>query len=594
MRNFSFRPLPAMLWELWRASRGEMLARVGIIAAFATLFATVSKDLGEAAIPFIRGILIMLTGVGCVFSTTWLGDLDNQHTGFTFRLGYTRPVSTLQLVLVPMAYSAATAMCGYLVAVLLVYWILGQWLPLLGPALIFGSIVCASTAVIWSSTHTAEKLIAFFAAALALVGVLAARHSLRYSGDPILLAIGKPDFFDLAWHEYLGLFLLSSLSLVATVFAVGYQRYGEGFSWGSFVVRAFDAFVTQRWWVASREAFEAAIGPRAFRSPVVAQIWFEWRRTVILLFVSLFCCTVVLGFVVFSPLVNDKWGGVYSVYMWLCGIALTPFIYQLMATDAVVGLKHKQGSTHLSLFEATRPLRCDQLIAIKLVVVAGWSVFGFLVMALLAIAHTTLAGKWQLWGSVNQEIITGFARLLSGEFKPVANSVIPTIVIDWKGLSNFWWLAGLSSFILLYFSTTAMFITFVFAICKYQKVFTGLVLLATASLGLWAWDTAHGMPLRWLWLAYGYLIPVVLLSFSLYLLKTAVSAGYLSRRYFAGVFCLWGIYVTTTIMLLLKVLALAPTIPVHPIAWLFAAAFLLAPLASAAAAPLALASFRHG
>lgn len=135
---------------------------------------------------------------------------------------------------------------------------------------------------------------------------------------------------------------------------------------------------------------------------------------------------------------------------------------------------------------------------------------------------------------------------MPGEFKPVSASVIPDIAIDWKGISGYWWLAGLSNFALLYFSTSAMFVTFVYAICKYQKVFTVLVLLLTASLGLWTWDVGHGMPLHWLWLAYGYVIPVTLILFSFFLLKAAISAGYLSRRYFMGVFCLWAVYIRTT------------------------------------------------
>jgi hypothetical protein len=87
---------------------------------------------------------------------------------------------------------------------------------------------------------------------------------------------------------------------------------------------------------------------------------------------------------------------------------------------------------------------------------------------------------------------------------------------------------------------------------------------------------------------------MVLILCELVVLRIALKAGYLSKHYLAGITGLWGIYVATVIMLAVKALALAPPIPVQPIAWLFGLAFLLIPLASAAAAPLALASFRHG
>jgi hypothetical protein len=297
---------------------------------------------------------------------------------------------------------------------------------------------------------------------------------------------------------------------------------------------------------------------------------------------------------VLVPLVNETWGGTHAVRMWLGAIAFTPLIYQFLATDAVVGLKHNQGSTRYSLFDATRPLRCDQMIAIKLLVVAGWSLFGLLLMAGLAIAHTMLTDQWSLWDKVNTDLVTGIARVLAGEFKPDTESVVPIIAIDWQSITVGWWLAGLCIFVLLYFSTTALCLTLVFALCRYQKAFTGIVLLTTVNLTVWIWDVSHGSPLGRLWVAYGYLIPMVLILCELVVLRIALKAGYLSKHYLAGITGLWGIYVATVIMLAVKALALAPPIPVQPIAWLFGLAFLLIPLASAAAAPLALASFRHG
>jgi hypothetical protein len=97
-----------------------------------------------------------------------------------------------------------------------------------------------------------------------------------------------------------------------------------------------------------------------------------------------------------------------------------------------------------------------------------------------------------------------------------------------------------------------------------------------------------------LWLAYGYVIPSVVILGMLIISGISITAGYLSKHYLMGIMCWWGVYVATVMMLVLNALAQFPPVPVHPIAWLFGMAFLLTPLAAAAAAPLVLASFRHG
>ncbi len=593
MQTFWRNTLPAMLWELWRISRFEVLMRFAFVLAFVLLIFFLSKNFNETQVAVIRGIVLMLLGIACVFSTTWMSDLDNQHAGFTFRLGYTRPISNLLLVLVPMAYSVATAMMGFMACAILVKVMLGQSLPWLGPALVLGCMVCVFTCVAWSSTHTVEKLIGVFLAALAIIAGLSARHSLRSETDPILLAIGKPGYFDLAWYEYLCILFLMAASVAVTVTAVGRQRYGEGLQWSLLPVSLVRAWLSNRWLVACGTWLSVVTTPRKSSGPFVTQCCFEARRSGHVLFVALLACALVLAFVVLVPLVNETWGGAHSPRVWLGAMAFSPLLYQLLATDPVVGLQHKQGSTRLSLFDATRPLRCDQMMAIKMLVVAAWSVLGFCLMALVAAIYTTSAGQWHDWEDMGRNLISAVQQLAAGNWASSTELAEPSNTVP-RGVSVAWYLVGLCNLVVLYFCSTAMLMTFVFWMAKYHKLSVGCAILLLVHLGVWAWDVSHGRPLRALWLAYGYLIPISLTLASLVAIRIAISSGVLSKQYFAGALCLWSVYLVSSLLTTIKIMATMSVNSVHPMAWLCGIAILLLPLAITATAPLALAAYRHG
>lgn len=567
MQTVSRKIVLAMLWELWRVSRFELMIRLVSVSAFILLVFSFSTEFHEGQLLVIRGVMVVLLGISCVFSTTWMHDLDNQHAGFTFRLGYTRPISSLQLVIVPMVYSVVTSVAGYLVCALIAQVILGQPLPLLGPSLIFGCIICLLTCVTWSSTHAAEKIIGLFLTVLAIICALLVRHELRPGDEPILLAMGDVEYFDLAWYECLGLVLTSVLSVALTVVAVGRQRYSEGFRWNvfwSFLPSLFPASVLQmllrnRCWVACKEWIGHREGPRPFRGAVVAQWWFDLRRTELLFWVACVWCACVLAFVVITPLFNESWGGAHSPRLWLGATFFSPLIYQLLGTDPVVGLRHKQGSTELSLFDATRPLRCDQLIAIKLLVVAGRSLFGFLLMLSVAAIHATAAGQWHHWNEMGQAMISAVQQLAAGEWGKSPENVGKSTFAAGQ-LSVAWYCAGLGNLMLLYFSSASLMITLVLCVARYSKLMAGFSIVVVIHACLLFWDASHDWPLSWLWRTYSYLVPISLIMASLCAMKIAIYAGYLSWQYFLAVFCFWSIYIAT---------------------------------ASTAVAPLALASLRH-
>ncbi len=592
MHFFSLRPVSAMLWELWRVSRFELLVRLGFVVSISMLILAVSEKFHEAHWLVLRGIMLMLTSIACIFSSTWMSDLDNQKNGFTFRLGFARPISNLQLVLVPMAYSAVTAVIGYFVCAMFTRLAIGLWLPMFGPAFLVGCIVCILICATWSSTYTLEKILSIFTAALAIAAALGLRHHQVGTSEPILLAIGRDEYFQFSLYEYLCLIIVSCLTLWLTVYAVGQQRCGDGFSWTFLPNRLLHTLSRHNRWIAWQAWVQSAVGPQHFRSPSAAQLWFEARRSIHLLFFILAFSLLVLAFVVLTPLVNPSWGGPHSPRIWLGAIVLCPLVYQLLATDPISGLQNKQGATTISLFEATRPRRCDQMIAIKLIVIAGWSTLGIAIMALMAATHATLAGQWADWLAMRQTIIAAIQKFVSGQWTAISDDSLGQMELG--SISMAWWLVAVFDSVFYFFFSSAMLMSFLLWLGRAKKRGVVFTILLTLHLCLFAWDLEHGRQLRTLWLVYGYLIPVAVIVFSLAVLRLSISAGYLGRRYFLAVFSTWSIVAAMTVASLLHSQSFLSQTTMHPLVWLLAAACAITPLASAACAPHALAAFRHG
>lgn len=578
-------PWQAMLWELWRVSRYEMLLRFGGLIAFMFAISMLTPSFDEPQSQVLRGILLFLIMLSCLFSSTWTGALENQHVGFSFRLGFTRPVSTRQLVLIPVAYSVVTAGLGYVITALFVRVALGQALPLVGPAVTIGCSVCVFICVAWSSTAPLFKIVGLFVAAIAISSALAVRHHLRADAEPVLLAIGKPNYFDLKWYEFLLLLVVAGLATRVTVASVARQRCGDIRRWKSNV--SLDAAHRK---IVRRVHRQSAL--KTFPSSIVAQCWFEVRRTRHMAVFACACTAIVLTFVSLVPLGNATWGGAHSPRIWLGALAFSPFLYQLLGTDGVVGLRVKQGVSQLSAFEAMRPLRCDQMIAVKLLVVAAWSLFGMLLMGLAAAVQTTIVGGWHHWSEMNQSLIAIAKSIVAGDLT-MADGPSQDGSSTLKSLSVVWWPVGVSFIALLHISSTSMMLAFLLWSAKYPKLLAGLIVFFIGHMCLGAWDAAHGLQWKGLWIAYGYLVPLAAIALSVWAVVAAIWGGYFRSYYLAIVFVLWGIYVATTLALLIEVLSVEVIVSAHPFAWLVVIAGGMMPVAATASAPLALAAHRH-
>ncbi len=264
---------------------------------------------------------------------------------------------------------------------------------------------------------------------------------------------------------------------------------------------------------------------------------------------------------------NPNWP--YAPLAWLFALLVGPVVCQFIGIDGAAGLRHKQGAVQYSVFEATRPLRADQIVLMKLFVVAACSFAAWFFMAATAGAHAVLSDDADNWRKLQAALAEAFG----------------TIRFSW------WWLAGACSLLLFYVSSSSVLLAFVLWMPLHARMFFGLCLFGYVHVILAVVDAAKdNWSLYPLWIAYGWVFSVAIAFGCIFVLRKSLASGYLGRRVFGSACLLWAIYVASIVTLYAKIDELFP-IPAAALA--FGAAMLLVPLATTAIAPLALASHRH-
>lgn len=552
--------LQAMLWELWRTSRFELLVRLAWQVAIIFLIYTATADASAPEIAVVRGVVVLLLAISSTFSMTWLNALDSEdvNNGFSFRLGFTRPVSTARLVALPMLFSVVVAVSFYLLPAALFRFLMGVPMPLVGPAVIIASAIVCLVATAWSPATRIGR-------SLAITGLLVVQgiamyffHNSRHDPDVLLMAIGKPEYFQLAWYEYAALIVVAAAAFIVVLIAVEGQRHGD---------RWFEGLrlASSRWRLPP--VARAASATKPFPGPVAAQCWYEMRRFgSLLLALGVAGALIVVGAISTMLWLDPNWQGAPSIA--LLAVVICPIVYQVVGVNGAIGLRHKQGSVTYSAFDATRSLSNDQLIAIKLLVVAACSLAAWLCMVAAVVMHAAAAGYWP-------------TLVQSGEVASGQLGHVP----------SYWWIAGVSNAVLLYASSSSILLALGLWLPLHPKVLVSGFLVIFLHLILAGWDEHHGWRLQLLWVTYAYLLAVAIVAVSFFALWKALAAGYLTKRFFGFAFGLWVIYILSSVALYTKTTS-ALSIPLPLLA--LGGAMLLVPLATTAAAPLALAAHRHG
>ncbi|MEQ1829186.1 MAG: hypothetical protein ABL921_24700 [Pirellula sp.] len=559
-------PIQAMLWELMRTSRVEILLRVGAMCCFMVMTNLVSRDLGDFQNQVVRGVAVTMLMMTAPFSQTWLGELDSNSRGFCFRLGFVRPISTLQLVLVPLLFVVLSSMACYLIPAVLASYLWNSPMPLLGPALLIALIVQLSVAVVWSCATRSSKVLGIVLLAIVIMGLAVFFVIRSNSPDPILLALSRPGYFDLSWQQYLLCFAIMLATTIATVFAVDRQRHGDEWEFTA-ITRIFG-------YTRTAGTFTQSIR-HPFRTMVTAQCWYEWRQfgTKVLI-AGILASVFVISFLVVCNLLYP--GRNPNTVTWIIALVLSPVFFQMIGTDGAIGLKNVHGATRLSLFDATRSLSNDQIIFVKLIVIAASSLVAWLCMATAAGIDLFLLGNSENW---------------------TANHLVPTALADAipkisAQMGYVGWLVGLSNFLLLFVSSSSSFLAFGLwlPVYRWRIVLAGAILVLHASILVFA--LKYGWRFPFALTAYGYLLAGLTIFVCVASIWESLKLGAMRRSYFIAFGSLWAIYVISAVVLFSKVAAHIP-IAIPTVAIVLLAALLMVPLAATAVAPLAYATHRN-
>ncbi|MGI9473750.1 MAG: hypothetical protein ACR2NZ_19570, partial [Rubripirellula sp.] len=202
-------PTNAILWELWRTSRIEILIRILALTGFTgLLFLSIpgGRSADQATHSLFSGVVFLFTFLGGICSQAWLLQLDRQQAGYTFRLGFSRPVSTRTLVAIPMPFTMAVAAFCYLVPTLVFALATQVSVPVFGPVVLIAATVALCLMATWSPDSLGSRVFGL-AGVVSTIGLVLFFGNRRLQSEtPFLLNIGKPEFFEFPWWWYAVLF----------------------------------------------------------------------------------------------------------------------------------------------------------------------------------------------------------------------------------------------------------------------------------------------------------------------------------------------------------------------------------------------------
>ncbi len=525
-------PAQALLWELWRISRWELIIRtVGQSVCWIAILWLLG-GWGESR-EALAGFALVTIGGTSLFSGLWINHFENSQAGYCFGLQFSRPISTPMLVVIPMVYIACTSALCFLIPAGLIRWLFGIPFPLPAAAVFIVACCACVVGAVWSAPNLLTKMLSLVGVVGAFGGLLVWRNAQPGVVVPMLISTKDwPTIFHVSVLQYAGLLLVAACAAAVTTIGVGRQRHGEQLQLGGL-----------RQWL-SGLADELPRRTRPFGTPIRAQFWFEMRRFgVKVLLIGL--CAAPLAFVVISlcSLFDAEFRG-QAVPVWLTVVVLCPFVYQILGTEWSLGLKQRQGAAWFSTFEATQGLCNDRLIAVKLAVLTLSVFAGALAMVVAAVAHTMLFGDFQ-----------ELARL--GESMP------PNIA----NLSAFSWAALGVNLIVLYASNSALLLAVGFWLCLYRRAPVAVFTVVFAHILLAMWDLQHGWSLSLLWSAYGWLLATAIVSVGVVALRKSLKWGFLGRRAFVGALCAWTVFVLATVAASWELVSpVAATIPAAAVA----------------------------
>jgi hypothetical protein len=372
-------PIAAMLWENWRLSRVEAAQRLafGLLAAAGALLlnsrngATIALWILAAAHGFFWFSISKLNGGRF---------LDGYKPGFPLYLLYTRPVSTVKLVAVTMAYDALSCTALYVLSAVILEFTFGTPFPLVSVAACLVAYHLASTCIQWSTRNRIVQWVGSMAVFWPLVAVLKS-------------SLDAPQPSGLSLAQYALLIVVSAVSFVLTVVGVARQRRGDAVATEprTAVATGYPP------WLVSLFRFSCPTS-----SATRAQVWFELRSSGMPI-LAIGLGLAVLNFLMFAvgipvPLLR----GMALFFAMFSG----PFLLIFFGSNAF-GIRSKQGRLYASPFDATQPYGTAQMAGLKVLVRTGCLLAALVALGASVWASTGLMTAWGEWKVDGNSVTSG-------------------------------------------------------------------------------------------------------------------------------------------------------------------------------------------
>ena len=347
-------PSRAIVWEIWHRNR-TMLTTV----LAATIFGAVLARLAGSDNSWTNSIeASAFTGLGIVLLLCFgsfhftEGQKKGGFGSFPTRL-FRLPISTAQLVALPMLTGSVLVAIVYLTVAVFVFRPLGRDLPILWPCLylVFG--LTQFQAIIWSlpERRYAKLLCLSLAATGILIGwmfflphiVAGTLSDWGYQGDPqaflrmLLIALS----------------LAGPAAYLVSLLTIGRQRHGTTIQLLPAIPRLRTGKVFSR--------------TRPFRSATQAILWQEWRETGLILP----CTVTVIIALMFIPTVLSESLGPRGTRAVVSGFILAPVLLALIIGRGFAKPNFWRPELTMTSFDASRPIASSTWVHAKLQVAAA-------------------------------------------------------------------------------------------------------------------------------------------------------------------------------------------------------------------------------
>ena len=371
-------PIIAILWETWRVTRTEVAWKLALPIGVGMAVLALSSSQPEFVKDANAAVALTLIVIPHLAGWLSMAKLINGRPGFPLYLHYTRPVRTVVIVGLPMAYLTAVSSAIYLVSALLLRVTSGYAFPLLPVAAWMAALTVIGVAATWSTRDRQIQVVTMMIATLIAWYVSVERLTAveiegNYDWPPRLW----PTLFDWPLTDYAVIALIGIASFGVTVATVTRQRRGDELA--ASTRAALTGTPAEGWW-------DWLVGLFRFPCPTSsatrAQVWLDLKSNgfpVLTIGVALAIVILLLTAVsgpldaatleatrASPPCLNRDCITLFPVVP-LFFAALSLFIVLGLAGNAF-GIRRRQGRTYISAFAATQAYGTTQLAVLKLLV----------------------------------------------------------------------------------------------------------------------------------------------------------------------------------------------------------------------------------